>query len=296
MKTSILKQALLVTVFFLAGLSGYGQPKAVPAFRVSVSGKGRPMLFIPGATCSGAVWNETVAYYAKTNQCHVFTLAGYAGTAPLAQGPYLETFKTALINYIKTNNLQHVVLVGHSIGGFLSLCTAISLQERLEKVIIVDGLPFYAGVMNPAAKSGFNEEQAKSTFATYQQMTLEQLKANQLAVARTMCADSTKWNLIASWGASSDRRTMAYTMSEMLGNDLRPQIAAITVPVLVLAAYAPVPEYPTFTKEYAEALYKQQYQACTTCVIRVSPPAKHFIMYDAPEWFLQQMDSFTNLR
>ena len=222
----------------------------------------------------------------------MFTLAGYAGTAPLNNGPYLETFKTELINYIKTNNLSNVILVGHSIGGFLSLWIASELHERLNKLVIVDALPFFAGTFNPNAKPGFDETQAKTLLEAYNKMDDAQLKTTQLLTARTLCADSTYWDQIATWGAQSDRKTLAYTITEMMGNDLRTQIADIKVPVLAMAAYMPVKEYPQFTKEYASSTFTQQYANCSTCKIVVSPPAKHFIMYDAPEWFLQEIDTF----
>ncbi|HEY8893361.1 MAG TPA: alpha/beta hydrolase, partial [Niastella sp.] len=86
--------------------------------------------------------------------------------------------------------------------------------------------------------------------------------------------------------------TMAYSIIEMMGNDLRDKIAAIKVPVLVLAAYKPVAQYPQFTRESVEATFKTQYDKCKTCVIHVSPSAKHFVMYDAPEWFLKEIDNF----
>lgn len=271
----------------------FSSAHAQKPFKVTITGKGQPILFIPGATCSGDVWQATVAHYAQNYECHVFTLAGYAGTTPLSEGPYLEIFKSSLISYIKTNNLQHIILVGHSIGGFLSLGIASELHERLEKLVIVDALPFYAGVINPNASKGFNKEQAQTMLMAYNNMNDQQLKASQLQVTRTLCADSTKWDMIAEWGARSDRRTMAYTINEMMGNDLRDTIASIKVPVLVLAAYQPLPQYPQFTKEYVEATFKKQYSQCKTCTIHVSPAAKHFIMYDSPEWFLQEIDTFT---
>jgi N-formylmaleamate deformylase len=296
MKKTILLQILIIILFSNVSMPAHAQNTNSQAFQVAVTGKGRPMLFIPGATCSGDEWKETVAHYAKTNQCHVFTFAGYAGVAPLTEGPYLETFKSALIGYIKNNNLNRVILVGHSIGGMLSLWIASELHERLEKVIVVDALPFFAGAMNPNAKSGFNKEHAEAMLAAYNKQNDQQLKAGQLAVTRTMCADSTKWNMIAEWGARSDRKTMAYSMSEMMGTDLREQIAAIKVPVLVLAAFKPQEQYPQFTKEYVETTFKKQYEKCAPCIIHVSANAKHFLMYDAPEWFLAEIDTFTRTR
>ncbi|PYF74134.1 alpha/beta fold hydrolase [Pedobacter nutrimenti] len=292
MKRNLLINTLLVFIFIFTGHLLSAQTPGTKAFQVKVSGKGSPILFIPGATCSGEVWKETVARYQKNHECHVFTLAGYAGTEPLAQGPYLESYKKEIIRYIKDKKLNKVVLVGHSIGGFLSLCIAAEMKDHLQKVVVVDALPFYAAMFNPAAKAGFNETQAQSMLEAYKKMDKAALKASQLNVARSLCADSTKWDNIAQWGADSDLKTMAWTMNEMLGNDLRQDIATIKVPVLVLAAFAPVKKYPMFTREFVMNSYSQQYQQCKSCEVKVSPSAKHFIMYDAPDWFYQEMDTF----
>ena len=56
-------------------------PASHPNFTVQVVGKGKPMLLIPGLTCPGAVWDETVAYYQKQYQCHIISLAGFGGNA-----------------------------------------------------------------------------------------------------------------------------------------------------------------------------------------------------------------------
>jgi N-formylmaleamate deformylase len=293
----IMKAKSLIKYFSIAGLivlqlNTHAQPNKFNAFQVKVSGKGQPMILLPGATCSGAVWDETVSRYSKKYQCHVITLAGYAGVAPLEKPPYLDTYKNQIIKYITENKLNHVILVGHSIGGFISLSIAAEAEPHLDRVIVVDALPFYADVIRPGAINGFNEAQAKSMLDNYNKMDDAQLKATQLQVTKALCADSSKWNQIATWGATSDRKTMAYTFSEMLGYDLRQKISAIKVPVLVMAAFKGVPQYPQFTQENVLQTYRGQYSKCNTCVVKITPASKHFIMYDEPAWFNQEMDSF----
>ncbi|TDO21262.1 alpha/beta fold hydrolase [Pedobacter duraquae] len=292
MKKKILATSMLVMMFLLIGNCLFAQTQNEKPFSVKVTGKGEPILFIPGLTCSGTVWDETIAKYSKNYECHVLTLAGYAGQAPIEKPPYLDAYKNAIIQYIKDKKLDNVILVGHSIGGFLALRIATEMQQHLKKAIIVDALPFYAGLMNPNAKDGFDEDAAKKSFAQFEKMDYKAIKAGQLNTAKFLCADSTKWDMIATWGATSDRQTMAYSMYEMLGNDIRQKIADIKIPVLVMAAFAPVAQYPTFTKDYVLSSYKQQYEQCKSCVVKATDSSKHFIMYDSPAWYFNEIDTF----
>lgn len=41
----------------------------INAFKVEVSGKGKPIILIPGYSCSGEVWNETVAHLKNKYEC-----------------------------------------------------------------------------------------------------------------------------------------------------------------------------------------------------------------------------------
>jgi N-formylmaleamate deformylase len=267
--------------------------KTYPAFQVTVTGQGQPVLLIPGATCSAHEWDETIAHYKGRFQFHAFTLAGYAGVAPIAHGPYLDSFKTQIEQYIQDNHLNHVVLIGHSIGGFLSLWIGTDNLAAVDKIVSVDALPFFAAARNPAAKDGFNEEMAKAIFAQYNQMNDSAMFRSQMKVAEAMCNDSSHWKQIAAWGVQSDKKTMAYTMSEMLGHDLRASIKTIKVPVLVLAAYNAVPQFPGYTREIALKLYTDQYSACASCQVQMPEGGtKHFIMYDNPHWYFSELDKF----
>ena len=289
----LLKSAVFIfTSIFFASLV-FAQSSKHDAFQVKVTGKGQPIIFIPGATCGGDEWNATIAYLAGKYQCHVLTLAGYAGVPALPNGPYLARVRKQIIEYINDNHLEHVILIGHSIGGYLSLYLATEMKDHLAKIFVVDAMPFFAGAQNPNAPDTFSESQAQKMLAMYNGMDDEALKTNQYNTARFLCRDSTYWDKIATWGAQSDRKTMAYTMTEMLGSDIRKKIAGIEVPVLVLGAFCKMPEYPGFTRESVVETYSDQYKACSNCKVHVSADkARHFIMFDAPEWYFAELDTF----
>jgi len=46
---------------------------ANPSFVVKVSGKGTPMILIPGFSSSGDTWNATAAHFQDKYECHVIT-------------------------------------------------------------------------------------------------------------------------------------------------------------------------------------------------------------------------------
>src|SRR5213078_1825733 len=90
------------------------------SFRVEVSGHGRPILFIPGLASPGAAWKTTVAHYQDRYTCHVLSLAGFAG-APAISEPLIATVRRELAQYIRDQHLDKPIVVGHSLGGTLTL-------------------------------------------------------------------------------------------------------------------------------------------------------------------------------
>src|SRR6266542_2825471 len=116
-----------------------------PAFEVKVSGHGPAMILIPGMSSSGEVWNATVQQLASRYQCHVLTLAGFAGVRPI-DGPLLPHVEEELVRYIDRHHLGKPIVVGHSLGGFLALRLASDHPARVGKLVIVDALPALGAV------------------------------------------------------------------------------------------------------------------------------------------------------
>src|SRR5690606_27364343 len=105
-----------------------------------VIGKGTPILFFPGFTCTGEVWQDVVTELSKTNECHVFTFAGFGDVLPI-ETPWLPKIKNEVEAYIKVNKLKNTVIIGHSLCGALGLWLASEQIVELKKLIVVDALP-----------------------------------------------------------------------------------------------------------------------------------------------------------
>jgi len=79
---------------------------AATAFKAEVSGAGQPVILIPGLASSGEVWKETAAHLCGPRQCHVLTLAGFAGQPALQEGELIATAEQQLADYITANKLD----------------------------------------------------------------------------------------------------------------------------------------------------------------------------------------------
>lgn len=286
-KTGIIT-AIIIAILF--SIDAFSQQQY--SFNVNKQGQGSPMIFIPGLITSGEVWNETAEHFSKTNECHVLTLAGYAGQPPLEKAPYLATYKSEIIRYIEEQQLKEVVLVGHSIGGYLSLMIGLENHPSIQKLVIVDAMPHFAMVMNPNAKEGFDEESAKRYMATFEAYDKDQIKNYRMMMAQGMTKNQAKWSELVNWSMSSDMKTEAYSSHEMLATDLRERIATIKVPIMVLAAFDYTEMYPQYTLEVAKSTYQSQYAHAKDCELVMAEGAKHFIMWDKPEWMFEKIDNF----
>lgn len=279
-----MKKILLLLFACLYLLCSLAQNKA---FTVTISGKGQPVLLIPGYSCSGEVWKETVQHLSTRYQCHVLTLAGFAGV-PAIDGPILKTVRDEIINYVIRNKLNKPILIGHSLGSFMSLWVSSTAPHLFGKLICVDGMPFLSALGNPTANADslkkdprYNAEAAVKNFESLPDSGF----IDRTAKAMTwQVADTARARQIATWQYQSNRRTLGLALIELATTDLRKDIAKIKSPVLVLGSIY-------VSKEKSYELIGEQFQQLSTAVIHVAD-SKHFIMYDVPQWFYNEIDSF----
>lgn len=259
-------------------------------FRVEVTGHGKPMILIPGLASSGDVWKTTVARYEKNYKCHVLTLAGFAGEPPIAT-PSLETVRNGIADYIREKKLRKPVIVGHSLGGFLTLWLASKEPDLVGPIIIVDALPFLpAGQLANATTESTKPQAEALRKSILSPQTPEQRQQMQISVFQTMITDPENIATAAKWGVASDPNTVAQLMYELFTIDLRPDLVRIKAPTLVVGTWVGLKQYAT--KEQVERTFQTQYASLTGYKLVMSDKAKHFVMFDDPEFLFREMDAF----
>jgi pimeloyl-ACP methyl ester carboxylesterase len=275
-----MKQLVLLLAFFTLQQTICAQNK-VPPIHAEVSGKGAPVIFIPGFTVPGDIWKPLVTELETHYECHVFTLAGFGGKQAI-DFPWLPQINQALKNYMIQKNLKNVTIIGHSLGGTIATWLAVQPDLNLKTIILVDALPAAGALMIPNFNpdeliydSAFNNQQLQMSDTAFEQMAS--------AMAKGMSLNSAGQELIKKWMITSDRQTYVYGYTDYLKLDVRPALSKIKIPVTIIAATQP------YGEEIIKQTYKIQYDQLNNYDLIVAQNAAHFIMLDQPDWFNKQI-------
>jgi pimeloyl-ACP methyl ester carboxylesterase len=256
------------------------------AFTVKVTGTGRPVIFIPGLASPGSVWDGAVAHLAGSGghvQAHVLTLAGFAGVPPI-QPPFMQQVHDQIVEYIKANHLQHALVVGHSLGGVMSLWLA-ETDPDIGGIVDVDGFPSLAAVQDPTMTAETAAQVAKGVHDQMAAMTPDQLAAQMKQFLGGMVTKPDDLQRLVDAAAKSDPATIATAFSELIAKDLRPDLAKIAIPVTIVAATD-----STVPLDKLQAAWHAQVDAIPHVDLEFVGGAKHFVMLDQPDVFAGVLD------
>jgi pimeloyl-ACP methyl ester carboxylesterase len=247
---------------------------------------GKPdVVLIPGMGSSRAVWDAETKLLAPNYRVHLVQLNGFGGapaggnaTAPGVASAILTGVVEDLHVYIEASRM-HPAVVGHSMGGLLALMLADKYPADVSKMVIVDTLPFYGMSFEPNATVDSIAPQAKVIYDQMIAMPADQFAAMIPISIAQLIKNANGQKLVTAMTVASDRTVFANTMLEDLQTDLRPDMAKIKTPALLIYPWdASASPDPTGI----DAVYIAAYKAMPNMKLQRIDDSRHFIMYDQP--------------
>ncbi|RUO66962.1 alpha/beta fold hydrolase [Idiomarina ramblicola] len=262
-----------------------------------VSGSGEDVVLIPGLMSDSRVWQQTVDELAKNYRVHQLSIAGFGNqpyAVPLRQ-QFIKPVTEAVNNYLSEQTSGDAALVGHSLGGFIGYKLALKDTPNASCVVAVDGVPFFSALvtMNPALTAKQAEPQARQLLSAYQQLSAPAMARQAAAGASRQTTSSEGKQKITTMAESSDPKTVGRAMYELMTTDLRPQLNQLKVPVLQMAATG---AFPQTQRSSAMTHYQKQVSGSDLITLVEFDQARHFIMWDQPQAFIQQTTDFIKER
>src|SRR5215207_6896878 len=105
-------------------------------------------VLVPGAWLGGWAWRDVAARLrAKGHDVFPITLTGIGERVHLARPEIdLETHITDVVNTVEWNDLDNVILAGHSYAGIVVTGVADRIPDRIQQLVYIDSAPFADGM------------------------------------------------------------------------------------------------------------------------------------------------------
>ena len=274
-----LSLALLGTV----ASGGAAAPTQAPApafspkrFSVVVKGSGPDVILIPGLTASRDVWTGTVAAV-PGYRYHLVQVAGFAGEPVRgnASGNVVAPVAEEIAQYIRARGLKRPAIVGHSMGGTVTLMVAARHPALVGKAMVVDLLPQPAGFVGSSAAGVRGLADA-----------LRGLTATP-GGRRLVESAIEMFGGVQPTDRRSDSDVVARATHELALTDLTPELPKIKAPLTVVYA-SPDPE----TAATATQNYRAGYSAKADAKLVRVDDSGHMIMHDQPARFRSVLKDF----
>jgi pimeloyl-ACP methyl ester carboxylesterase len=252
---------------------------------------GRPLILIPGLASGAWAWQDMVRSFSGKHAVYVVTLPGFDGRAPI-EGNVMDAARDSLRELITRRKLDKPVLIGHSLGGTLSFAFAEDAPQLVGGVVAIDGLPVFPGTENmPPEMRAQAAAQFRARLASADKNAFAAQQKGFMQTAGVL--DMNKGEALAQLSANSDPVGVARAAADDMALDLRPGLAKITAPVLLVSPfYEPDAAQFGMTEASKTAYYKSLVSGVPNVDVVSIAPARHFVMFDQPQQLADAINRF----
>ncbi len=247
-----------------------------------VFGRGKPVILLHGWLGSWGVWQETLAYLGKYYRAYALDFWGFGESGKKRDSYDVTDFVSLVDQFMEQLGIVQAPLVGHSMGGTVSLSVAIEYPHRVSRVVVI-GSPIVGSSLSlPLKLAGYHS----IAFLVYHQMSL--LKLGLRLTGRWICSDPRWYDMMNRDLSQTTLESFLYSIASLRRTDLRPFLSQIKVPVMGMYGDKDVIVHPNQWLPLKQGVPHAQ--------IARYKNAGHFIMLDQPQRFMQQLHAFLDDR
>lgn len=243
-----------------------------------VYGRGRPVILLHGWLGSWGLWQETMAYLGRYYRTYALDFWGFGESGKKRDTYAVQDFVSLVDQFMEQLGILRAPLVGHSMGGTVSLSVAIQFPQRVDKVVVV-GSPIVGSSLSFLLKL-FGRRPVAAVI--YRNLWAFRLSFRMLAPF---------YSSDPRWADMMDRDVSRTTLESFLisiatlrRTDLRPDLHQIQIPVMGMYGEKDIVVDPRQWKPLQAGVSHAQVERFRS--------AGHFIMLDKPQLFMESLRSF----
>lgn len=244
-----------------------------------VYGRGRPVILLHGWLGSWGLWQETMAFLGAFYRTYALDFWGF-GESGKKRGSYaVDDFVDLVDQFMERLGIVQAPLVGHSMGGTVSLSVAIRYPTRVSKVVVV-GSPIVGSSLAPLLKvSGYRP----IAFLLFNMMGPFRAWMKYY-YSRQICRDPRFPNMMDHDLSRTTLESFLRSIASLRRTDLRPSLNQTHIPVMGMYGDRDKIVHPLQWQPLQAGIPQAQ--------IERFPNAGHFPMLEEPNEFSQKLKTF----
>jgi pimeloyl-ACP methyl ester carboxylesterase len=239
------------------------------------------VLLLHGWLGSWALWRDTIEVLGLEFKTYSLDFWGFGKSSPTVDGfTYsVPNFVELVHQFMDSLGIQRAPLIGHSMGGTVSLGTAIKYPERVVKVGVV-GSPINGASLNWILKESGYQAVARFFF-----LAPPAVKLFLRGYAFLMANDGPRMSrMIAEDFSQVTVNSFFQSIGTLRETDLRPNLAEISMPTLGIYGRKDIIVSPNEHKTLAQGVPHAR--------VNFFQNSGHFVMLDEPAHFYETVLDF----
>jgi pimeloyl-ACP methyl ester carboxylesterase len=244
-----------------------------------VYGRGKPVILLHGWLGSWGLWQETMSYLGQYYRTYAMDFWGFGESGKKRETYAVQDFVSLVNQFMEQLGIIRSPLVGHSMGGTVSLSVAIRYPERISKVAVV-GSPIVGSSLAPLLKLAgyrfnafllFNLMGGFRAFMKYY-------------YSRVICSDPRFPQMMDRDLSKTTLESFLLSIASLRRTDLRPMLNQVKVPALGMYGDVDKVVHPLQWQPMLAGIPHAQ-------IVRFEK-AGHFPMLEEPQPFAQKLKAF----
>ena len=243
-----------------------------------VHGRGRPVILLHGWLGSWGLWQETMAELGAFYRTYALDFWGFGESGKKRETYAVSDFVSLVDQFMEQLGIVHAPLVGHSMGGTVSLAVAMKYPDRASKVAVV-GSPINGSSLAPLLKlSGYRP----IAFMLFNMMGV--FRAGMKLYSPYICKDPRFPEMMDRDLSRTTVESFLLSIASLRRTNLIPMLSQVKVPTMGMYGGKDVIVHPM--------QWQPLQSGVPQAVIERFPQSGHFLMLEEPAVFNQKLKAF----
>ncbi len=243
-----------------------------------VYGRGKPVILLHGWLGSWGLWQETMTYLGQYYRTYALDFWGFGESGRKLDTYQVPDFVALVYQFMDQMGIVQAPLVGHSMGGTVSLLTAMTYPSRVSKVTII-GSPIVGKSLAFPLKMAGTRFVASFLFRFFDEFRTVMRVASPLISRDPRFPDMMDRDL-----SKTTLDSFLTSIASLHRTDLRPGLNQLSIPVMGMFGHRDNIVSPNEWKPLLKSIPHAR--------IERYPRAGHFIMLDEPPTFMTTLKDF----